>query len=257
MQNEFSVILEEFETDLQSLETLTELDQGSGNPSKVRVASINSITLILAAAFEEFVRQMARKHAEQIVTNAKQVSDLPDALLENAWQRTLGDLKRNRLGQTSESERFAVAVRAARSKFEAVFQLLEGNTENIDQNFFMTVIHNERNMRAQEMTRLFKTCGMEQICLKICKRGSLMTYFKEDDENKIYSFFGRRLEDFFKRRNIIAHSLGTQSSHGGKTLIDDLEFFRALAQDLSNCLEGHWDRGAANAMTAEFTRVSR
>ena len=98
MQNEFSVILEEFETDLQSLETLTKLGQGSGNTSKVRVASINSITLILAAAFEEFVRQMARKHAEQTVANAKRVSDLPDALLENAWQRTLGDLKRNRIG---------------------------------------------------------------------------------------------------------------------------------------------------------------
>ena len=66
-----------------------------------------------------------------------------------------------------------------------------------------------------------------------------MTYFKEDDENKIYNFFIGKLEDFFKRRNIIAHSLGTQSSPGGETLIDDLEFFRALAQDLSNCLEGH------------------
>lgn len=41
----------------------------------------------------------------------------------------------------------------------------------------------------------------------------------------------------FKRGNIIAHSLGTHSSPGDKTLIEDLEFFHALAQDLSVCLE--------------------
>ena len=184
MLSEFSVILEEFETDLRSLEALTKLGQDSGNPSKVRIASINSITLILAATFEEFVRQMARKHAERTVTSARQVSDLPDALLENAWQRTLGDLKRNRFGQSSDKRRFAFAVKAARLKFDAVFQLLEGNTENIDQNFFMTIIDNERNMSAQEITRLFKACGMNRICLQLSEKGSLMAYFGDSDEGK-------------------------------------------------------------------------
>ena len=237
MHSEFSVILEEFETDLQSLKKLIELGQNSENPSKVRIASINSITLILAATFEEFVRQMARKRAEQTVTNAKQVSDLPHALLENAWRRTLDDLRRNRLGQNSEKEVFAAAVNAARSKFEVVFQLLEGSTENVGQNFFMTIIRNERHMRAQEITKLFKVCGVEGICVQLCGNGSLMAYFKEDDRGRTNEHFNAKLEDFFKRRNIIAHSLGTQSSPGDKTLIEDLEFFSALAQDLSVCLE--------------------
>ena len=118
MHSEFSVIRDEFEADLQSLKKLIELGQDSGNPRKVRVASINSITLILAATFEEFVRQMARKRAEQTVTNARQVSDLPHALLENAWRRTLDDLRRNRFGQSSERKAFAAEVNAARSKFE-------------------------------------------------------------------------------------------------------------------------------------------
>ena len=237
MHSEFSVILEEFETDLQSLKKLVELGQDSENPSKVRLASINSITLILAATFEEFVRQMARKLAEQTVTNAKQVSDLPHALLENAWRRTLEDLRKSRFGQNSEKEVFAAAVNVARSKFESVFQLLEGNTEDVGQSFFVNIIRNERHMRAQEITRLFKACGMEGVCVQLCGNGSLMAYFKEDDKSRTNDYFNEKLEDFFKRRNIIAHSLGAQSSPGDKTLIEDLEFFRALANDLSICLE--------------------
>ena len=203
----------------------------------MRVASINSITLILAVTFEEFVRQMARKRAEQTVTNANQVPDLPHVLIENAWLRTLDDLRRNRLGQNSDREVFAAAVNAARSKVEAVFQLVEGSAENVNQSFFMTIIRNERHMRAQEITKLFKACGMERICVQLCGSGSLMAYFKEDDMGKTNGYLTAKLDDFFKRRNIIAHSLGTQSSPGDKTLIEDLEFFRALAQDLSICLE--------------------
>ena len=84
-----------------------------------------------------------------------------------------------------------------------------------------------------------------------------MAYFGDSDEGKIYEYLREKLEDFFERRNVIAHSLGTQSSPGGKTLIDDLKFFHALAQGLSNCLEGHWHSRATNAITAEFTAVSR
>lgn len=234
MDNEFSVILEEFEAELQSLKKLVELGQDSENQSKVRLASI---TLILAATFEEFVRQMTRKLAEQTVTNAKQVSDLPHALLENAWRRTLEDLRKSRFGQNSEKEVFAAAVNVARLNFESVFQLLKGNTKNIGQNFFTTIIRNERHMHAQEITRLFKACGMEGVCVQLCGNGSLMAYFKENDKGKTNDYFNEKLEDFFKRSNIIAHSLGAQSSPGDKTLIEDLEFFHALASDLSICLE--------------------
>ena len=203
MHSEFSVILEEFETDLQSLKKLIELGQNSENPSKVRIASINSTTLILAATFEEFVRQMARKRAEQTVTNAKRVSDLPHALLENAWRRALDDLRRNRLGQNSDQEVFAAAVSEARSKFEAVFQLLEGSTENVGQNFFMTIIHNERHMRAQEITKLFKVCGMDGICVQLCGNGSLMAYFKEDDKGRTNEYFNARLGDFLNVETLL------------------------------------------------------
>lgn len=115
--------------------------------------------------------------------------------------------------------------------------MLEGSTENVGQNFFTTVIRNERHMRAQEITKLFKASGVEGICVQLCGVGSLMAYFKEDDRSRTNDYLNAKLGDFFKRRNIIAHSLGTQSSLGDKTLVEDLEFFRALAQDLSICLE--------------------
>ena len=95
MNADFSVILDEFEAELGALSKLIELGQDSRNNRKVRVAAINSVTLILAAMFEEFMRQMARQFAVQIVSEASTLGDLPPALLETAWRRTLNDLRRN------------------------------------------------------------------------------------------------------------------------------------------------------------------
>ena len=233
MNADFSVILEEFEAELGALNKLIELGQASSNSPKVRVASINSVTLILAAMFEEFVRQMARQFVMQIVSKANALEDLPPALLETAWRRTLDDLRRNRVSRNSKNEELAATVHAARPKFEAVCRFLEGDTK---QNIYDNLIHNEGNMRAPVINRLFKDCGTRNICMALCENESLRSYFNENDKGKVNGKLVSKLDEFFERRNNTAHSLNVQSSPGSETLNQDICFFHAFAQDLSACL---------------------
>ena len=92
-------------------------------------------------------------------------------------------------------------------------------------------------MRSPEINQLFRVCGITNVCEKLCDNGNLKNYFRMDDRGKVSSELVAKLEEFFKRRNGIAHSLNVRSSFGQKTLNQDMFFFCALARDLSVCLE--------------------
>ena len=84
MATAFSVIVDAFDEELTSLHQLVKI--GRSASAKARIATIHATTLLLAAMFEEFIRESARECTIQVVDKAGSVSDLPDALLETAWK---------------------------------------------------------------------------------------------------------------------------------------------------------------------------
>ena len=60
----FSVVVEDFDEELSSLSKLIDIGQDRSASKQVRVATIHATTLLLAAAFEEFVRELARVRDE-------------------------------------------------------------------------------------------------------------------------------------------------------------------------------------------------
>ena len=235
MNTVFSVILEDFEEELLSLEELTALGQTQKNSARVRVASVNGMTLLLAATFEEFIRQMAQAHAMQTVSRASEVSELPDVLLETAWRRTLEDIGRSRVNRSTRRDALAAIVASARPKFDAVVRFLQGD---IEEDIFGPLIHNENNMRAKEINGLFKVSGTSNVCQLLCDgNANLGNYFGESDPKKVNGQLLQKLDDFFDRRNGIAHALNVSRSAGANLVTQDIMFFRALAQDLSGWLD--------------------
>ncbi len=61
MSTDFSVIVDEFESGLVRLEEIVGAGQTKQSSPKARVASIHAATLLLAAEFEESVRETARR----------------------------------------------------------------------------------------------------------------------------------------------------------------------------------------------------
>ena len=230
----FSVIVEDFGEDLASLRQLVNIGQDKSASAKTRVATIHATTLLLAAAFEEFVREMAREYARQIVNKADSVSDLPDALLETAWKRTFAELARSKPNGRSKKETLEIAAKQARPTIDALCAFIEGD---ITQDIFAHLIHNENNMRADEINRLFKVSGLSDVCSRICRQVSLKTFFDQQDDGKTYGDLLTSLVDFVNRRNGIAHSLNSASSSAPEEVSRDIDMFLAFSNDLGATLE--------------------
>ena len=234
MTTAFSVVVEDFDKELASMRQLVNIGQDKSASTRARVATIHATTLLLAAAFEEFVRQLAREYAIQVVNKAGGVSDLPDALLETAWKRTFNELARSIRNGRPKKEALEISARQARPKIDALCAFIEGD---IKQDIFAHLIHNENNMRPGEINRLFKVSGLCDVCLQICRQASLKAFFRQEDDGKTHGDLLAALEGFFNRRNEIAHSLNSARSSAPEEVSRDIDMFLAFSKDLGATLE--------------------
>ena len=234
MSTPFSVIVDDFHNALVPLREIVNGGQGKASSARARVASVHAATLLLAATFEEFVREMAREYAVQVVTKASSVSDLPDALLDTAWRRTFDKFARSKLAGRPKREALEIFAKQARPAIDALCTFIEGD---ISQNIFDHLIHNENNMRAGEINGLFKVGGLPNVCAQACKQAELKSFFETDDDGKAHGELLKALEGFFERRNEIAHSLNSASSSAPEEILRDVEMFGAFSRDLCKILE--------------------
>ena len=225
----YSAIAEEFEDELSSLRELVESSQNMSVVAKTRVASVRASTLLLAATFEEFVREMALERATDIVSKAESLEDLPDKLVEAAWKRTLDDIVRTKVEGESKKMTLALTARSARPRFESVCKFVEGD---IAQNIFKNLVHNENNMRPGEINRLFAIGGVSDVCLKVCKRRALKIFFGERQQGRTHGAWISGLNGFMDKRNHIAHTPNLKSSDAPEEIFRDIDMLAAFCKDL-------------------------
>ena len=236
MGTEFAVITDEFEQNLSNLRALISVVNFPGSPTpRVRVAAANSVTLLLAATFEEFVREMARCYAKRVVASTGRVEELPPLFRDHAWRRTMESLIRIRLGQRASSR----TILAGQTKFNAVFEFCRGD---LSQDIYDELIHNDSNMRVQQINALFKVSGLKNVCWQLSDKRPICKNFSQSDKNSNHGMVMRSLDDFFERRNRVAHSLNSRSSSGAVQIGQDIDFFLAFGRSLCETLEA--DSGA-------------
>jgi hypothetical protein len=93
----FELITEEFVNDLGAIRQWMTILSSIGYPARLRIASSNAATLLVAATFEEYIREMAREYARFVVTSSKSLDQLPSKLTATAWRRTLEKLARMKM----------------------------------------------------------------------------------------------------------------------------------------------------------------
>lgn len=229
MSTDFALITEEFGNDVDAIRLLVStFNNPQKSRSKVRIAAANSATLLLAATFEEFVRQMARSYARTVVASASSVEKLPSNLVNTAW-RTIERLARNRSAKDMLSD--------AQIQFDAVYKFCNGD---LSQNIYDALIHNENNMRPSEINSLFNGIGLDDVCSKIADKDPLLRNLGETEARKAHGRIVDSLNEFFKRRNVIAHSLDPNQSSGPEQILNDIDLLTAFAESLCETLEASW-----------------
>ena len=126
------------------------------------------------------------------------------------------------------------AMTDLRQKFDAVFAFCSGD---LSQDIYTDLIHNENNMRPEQMNQLFKVSGLSSVCQKIASRHSMKVALDVQGDDESYEQLRSGLEEFFTRRNEIAHSLEQHKSVAPEELMRDVAFFRAIGRGLCETLE--------------------
>ncbi|MED5544628.1 MAG: MAE_28990/MAE_18760 family HEPN-like nuclease [Pseudomonadota bacterium] len=236
MPTAFDAISDDFLSDLEAISELVRLVASGGGTSKSRVASVNSATLLLAATFEEFVREMGRQYAREVVSRTANVVDLPKKLTATAWKRALEHMARAKIDTGGTSTPLLHIASDARSELEAMCKFLEGD---VSQNIYNHIAHNDNNMRPDQINAIFKVSDLSNICAKISDNNYIKSYVDELDGNQAHLKFKTALNDFMEKRNNIAHSLNPGSSASAEQFLDDVNLLRAVALAMAACLPNH------------------
>jgi hypothetical protein len=233
MPTVFELIKEDFMSELDAIRLLVTTFDAAGKPPKARVAAANSATLLVAATFEEYIRQSAREYARVVVTNTSNAADLPKNLAATAWKRSMERLAKVRFDVKDQPTRDSLFLTTG-TRFSVVHEFVRGD---LSQDIYEDLIHNENNMRPTELNSMFKVAGLSDVCSKLCEQQTMKDHFEETEQGKAHGKLLTALEEFMDRRNNIAHALNPGSSTGADQIIKDLDMLEALANSLCQTLE--------------------
>jgi hypothetical protein len=230
----FEVIAEEFVEDMEAIRSLVVTFSDPQKSPKTRIAAANSATLLVAATFEEFVREMARQFARNVVANAGSFERLPSKLASTAWKRTMDSLSKVRIEGDPAGAGAENVFGAAQARFTVIYEFCKGD---LTQDIYRDLIHNENNMRPNELNGLFKVSGLSDVCKLLSDEQPMLDFFGEVQPGKAHGKLISRLEDFFERRNTIAHALNLHQSSGPDQISNDINMLESIAKALCYTLD--------------------
>jgi RiboL-PSP-HEPN len=227
--------MEEFTEDLDAIRSLVNAfnDPHTSSP-KARVAAANSATLLLAATFEEFVREMARAYAKAMVNAADSIEKLPARLAATAWRRTMETLARVQIDTTVNNPSGEAMFSDVLARFNVIYEFCKGD---LSQDVYRDLVYNENNMRPTEINALFRVSDLRDVCSKLADKRALLDNFGETEPGKAHGRLLTSLNEFFERRNGIAHSLNPARSSGPDQISKDIDMFSAVGASLCETLE--------------------
>lgn len=231
MASGYEVIAEEFVDDMEAIRSLVETFSDPQKSAKARLAAANSATLLVAATFEEFIREMAREFARAVVTRTESFEKLPPKLAATAWKRTMDGLAKVRFDDTQSADNI---FRTTQARFTVIYEFCKGD---LTQDIYRDLIHNENNMRPGEINGLFKVSGLSDVCKKASDKQCLLDFFGEVEPGKAHGKVLAGLEDFFERRNAIAHALNPGQSSGPDQIINDIDMLEVFGKALRETLD--------------------
>ena len=94
MSSEVEVIAEEFGGELDAIRRLLIRAETAGDgPSPIdatlRIAASNASLLLLAASFEEFIRELVMEFCSSLFRAATRFTDIPSSVAATVWERSL------------------------------------------------------------------------------------------------------------------------------------------------------------------------
>ncbi|ESY44113.1 hypothetical protein X747_09440 [Mesorhizobium sp. LNJC384A00] len=231
MPSEFEIIFDDFSSELDALSEMAAVPTRAtaAFSPRARVAAANGATLLLAAIFEEFIRQEVKATFKEKTKRAKSFADFPKKMTAVVWRRSLEMLARTPFDEVLSD------ISLSDSKISAIVAFCL--KKEIGADVSESVAHNDNNMKANQLNGLFNGIGIPSVCSKVCEDKTLIDFLGCESAGKANSEFEARVDEFFKRRNAIAHAIKIGSSSGPAGLHQDIELFRNFGRALFRTID--------------------
>lgn len=233
MTSTFDLISADFDKELRTIRRLLQRAYMPG-PSgvadaDVRIAASNASMLLVAASFEEFVRESVKEYVGWVTSQVSKFEDLPSELPSAVWERSLHILGGAKFGARNFDRSAAVLA----MKNLQYFCLLEDPTIPVAE----IVSYNRNNMRSTEVNAMMKRLGITDYCGVIGRNPRFVAFFGAPSPDKAHAEFLSHWDGFYETRNEIAHSIGSLKVTGVTDIERHLDFFlevaAAVAEDLN------------------------
>lgn len=229
MPSEFEENFDHFASELGALSELASMSGAAGATSaRARIAAGNGATLLLAATFEDFIREQVKSVFQHKLSTGGGLADFPDKLVSVVWRRSLETLARSSFDDLLTDSSAAISHIESVTAFCFRGELTDAVSD--------ALAHNDVNMRPSEIGRLFNQIGLKSIIAETCANDELIGLFGAGSAGKTTAEVETFLEDFFRRRNAIAHSLGKGSSSGPVGISRDIELIGGFGKALTATL---------------------
>ena len=230
--SEFSLNFDEFSSELDALsEVVVGPTEGASSTlsPRARISAGNAATLMLAAIYEEYVRQQVMSAFKEKCSRVNGHSEFPKALAGKVWKKALDAMARTQFSRVEER---------AREMEESIQNILNFTLrKDLASDVSKTVAHNVNNMRPQQMVELFKDIGIAEIIGKSCNDPKLKALIGVSKKAELISNVTLRLDAFFQRRNDMAHALQAGRSSGPVEILQDIQLFRLFGKGLASALD--------------------
>ncbi len=225
---EFDAIFEEFCEELDALKVvldgLSQPNPESVSP-KARISGANASVLLLAAIFEEFVRQTVKESFVKKVSAADAITDLGKKIQGTVWRKSLSKLSRVSLDELLAEPHSIAAQVQAMTAF-----CIDGK---VDADVGAAISHNERNMTSSQITELFSAVGVGNVFGQVGNNASIRRDLLLGPEENGGDKLKLRIDEFYRQRNTIAHAISLRSSSRPDSILSDVAFFRSFGRALT------------------------
>jgi hypothetical protein len=92
-------------------------------------------------------------------------------------------------------------------------------------------------MRPDQINQLFKQIGINDVLASGCNFQELLDFYGCQNAGQGAAQLRNELEDFFARRNTVAHAITFGSSGSADAIHRDLDVFRLASKALANGVE--------------------
>ena len=186
--------------------------------------------VLLAAHFEEYVRQQIEEYAKAVVIEYEHLDEgFRDKLIDNYWRSGTAKLTAIRpKGSLTWASEAGTLLRGM------VEYPVSGNTQEFRPDYLC--IH-ENNMRWATIVELSARVGVRSLGELMNKTRKLKDILGAARNGQFKSAIERKMNSFYEMRNGIVHSISQNSGIGASIFKEWSGFFRVFAEAFSDSLD--------------------